>query len=340
MMTAFEKLKNELMTTSYTWLITGVAGFIGSHLLEMLLQLNQKVVGLDNFSTGFRHNLNDVFEKVSPALRRNFILHEGDICRLEDCQKAVANVDYVLHQAALGSVPRSIETPAATNATNVGGFLNMLIAARQANVKRFVYASSSSVYGDSTISPKTESYVGNPLSPYAVSKYTNELYAKVFANCYGVENIGLRYFNIFGPRQNRQGPYAAVIPLWISSLLKDEPVYINGDGLTSRDFCYVDNAVEANLLAATVTDPAALNQVYNITVGEETTLNALFQFMTRHLNVTKQPYYRAFRQGDIRHSLADIERAKQLLGYSANVSLATGLQKTMTWFCLLERAEL
>ena len=332
-MTVFEKLKNELVTTQYTWLITGVAGFIGSHLLEILLQLNQKVIGLDNFSTGFRHNLDDVLAKITPALQRNFIFYEGDICRLEDCQKAVAGVDYVLHQAALGSVSRSIETPAATNATNVTGFLHMLMAAKEAKVKRFVYASSSSVYGDSPVLPKTESHMGHPLSPYAVSKYTNELYAKTFANCYGMESIGLRYFNIFGPRQNKQGPYAAVIPLWITSLLKDEPIYINGDGLTSRDFCYVDNAVEANLLAATVTDKAAVNQVYNITIGEQTTLNTLFAFIARHLNREKQPCYRDFRNGDIRHSLADIRQAKKLLGYSASVPVAIGLKKTIDWFC-------
>lgn len=328
----FEKLKKQLVSKQYTWLITGVAGFIGSNLLSALLRHNQKVVGLDNFATGFQKNLDEILDEIEPAQRNNFIFYKGDICKIDDCRKAVAGVDFVLHQAALGSVPRSIATPEITNETNVTGFLNMLIAAKDAKVKRFIYASSSSVYGDSPVLPKKEGHVGNPLSPYAVSKYTNELYAKAFSNCYGIDTIGLRYFNIFGPRQNPQGPYAAVIPLWITSLLKDEDVYINGDGETSRDFCFIENAIQANLLAALVQDKQALNQVYNVTVGEQTTLNQLYKMISSHLSVSKQPVYRDFRGGDILHSLADVNHAQKMLGYSPMYNVKKGLGQTIEWF--------
>jgi UDP-N-acetylglucosamine/UDP-N-acetylgalactosamine 4-epimerase len=328
----FEKLKNELLNNQYTWLITGVAGFIGSNLLETLLKLNQKVVGLDNFATGFQQNIDDVLENNVPLKRENFYFLEGDIRNQADCKRAVQNVDFVLHQAALGSVPRSIATPDATNDTNVTGFLNMLLAAKEAKVKRFIYASSSSVYGDSPELPKKEAHIGNPLSPYAVSKYTNELYAKAFSTCYDMQMIGLRYFNVFGPRQNPNGPYAAVIPLWILSLLKNLPVYINGDGETSRDFCYIANAVQTNLLAATVATPNALNKVYNVTVGEQTTLNQLFSIIASHLKLKSEPVYREFRSGDIRHSLADISQSEQLLGYAPSCSVANGLKQTIDWF--------
>lgn len=329
----FEKIRHQLTTSQSTWLITGVAGFIGSNLLEALLKLNQKVVGLDNFSTGFQHNIDDVLGKVNASQQKNFCFYEGDICKMDDCKKAVDGVDYVLHQAALGSVPRSIATPDVTNHTNVTGFLHMLTAAKDAKIKRFVYASSSSVYGDSPILPKTEAHVGNPLSPYAVSKYTNELYARAFSTCYHIDTVGLRYFNIFGPRQNPYGPYAAVIPLWITSLLKKDPIYINGDGETSRDFCYVENAIQANLLAAVVDNTQALNKIYNVTVGEQTTLNQLYKMISSHLALSTQPTYREFRSGDIRHSLADISQAQTFLGYQPTFTLDKGLGQTIDWFC-------
>jgi UDP-N-acetylglucosamine 4-epimerase len=326
------KLKKILLHTQHQWVITGVAGFIGSNLLEVLLKLNQKVVGLDNFSTGFQHNIDDVLKNVSKEQQANFKLIHGDIRNSQDCQDAVVNADYVLHQAALGSVPRSIATPDVTNDTNVTGFLNMLIAAKDAKVKRFVYASSSSVYGDSPILPKTEAHIGNPLSPYAVSKYTNELYAQAFSTCYGIKVMGLRYFNIFGPRQNPEGPYAAVIPLWIISLLKNTPIYINGDGETSRDFCFIENAVQANLLAALTDNQDAYNKVYNVTVGEQTTLNQLFSMLANDLSLNRQPVYRDFRAGDIRHSLADISQSKKLLGYTPEYAVTQGIKQTVSWF--------
>lgn len=332
-MQKFDEIKQELLRHQYTWLVTGVAGFIGSNLLTALLRLNQKVIGLDNFSTGFQYNLDDALQEVDPSQRENFTFHKGDIRNLNDCRMAVTGVDFVLHHAALGSVPRSIATPDATNETNVTGFLHMLMAAKDAKVKRFVYASSSSVYGDSPILPKVETHIGNPLSPYAVSKYTNELYAKAFSNCYGIETIGLRYFNIFGPRQNPQGPYAAVIPLWITALMNDENVYINGDGETSRDFCYVENAVQANLLASLVQDKQAINSVYNTTVGEQTTLNKLFEMISSTLSKTQKPFYRDFRNGDIRHSLADISQTQRLLGYVPAYTVKNGLKNTIDWYC-------
>ncbi len=330
----YEKLRHELLQHQHTWLITGVAGFIGSNLLETLLKLNQKVVGLDNFATGFKKNLEEVLEKVTPEQRDNFLFYQGDICVLSDCAKAMKGVDLVLHQAALGSVPRSIKTPEITHATNVTGFLNSLMVAKDAGVKRFVYASSSSVYGDHPDLPKQEDKIGNPLSPYAVSKYTNELYAKAFSTCYGIETIGLRYFNVFGPRQNPAGPYAAVIPLWISALLKNEPVNINGDGETSRDFCYVENAVQGNLLAAMTQNKAAVNTVYNIAVGQQNTLKTLYSLLVENLNLSTQQelLYKNFRSGDIRHSLADVDKAKKLLGYHPAYSLQSGLKEMMEWY--------
>lgn len=320
------------------WLITGVAGFIGSHLLEKLLGLGQSVVGLDNFATGFARNLEEVRSAVGEAAWRNFTFIEGDIRDLADCRRACAGVDYVLHQAALGSVPRSIEDPLATHASNLTGFVNMLVAGRDAGVARFVYAASSSTYGDHPGLPKVEDVIGRPLSPYAVTKFANELYADVFARCYGLSTIGLRYFNVFGPRQDPEGAYAAVIPKWIAQFISGNPVYINGDGETSRDFCYVENAVQANLLAATATDPRALNQVYNVAVAERTTLNELFE-LERALLLPRFPHvrdstprYREFRAGDVRHSQADISKAATLLGYAPTHRVREGLADAMPWY--------
>ena len=273
---ALDQTVRTLQGSPRTWLVTGVAGFIGSNLLEQLLRLDQTVVGLDNFSTGKQRNLDEVKALVGADRWARFRLVEGDICELEACRVVCRGVDYVLHQAALGSVPRSLEDPIATNANNVTGFLNMLVAARDAGVQRFVYAASSSTYGDHPALPKIEERIGRPLSPYAVTKYVNELYADVFARCYGLQTVGLRYFNIFGPRQDPDGAYAAVIPKWVSSLLRGEPVYINGTGETSRDFCYVNNAIQANLLAATVERVEAIDQVYNVAVNARTSLLELF----------------------------------------------------------------
>lgn len=322
----------------YHWLITGVAGFIGSNLLEGLLRLNQKVTGLDNFSTGYRHNLDQVRELVGPEAWLNFTFIEGDIRRLEDCRNACQCVDYVLHEAALGSVPRSIEDPILSNENNVTGFLNMLVASRDAPVRRFVYAASSSTYGDHPDLPKVESVIGNPLSPYAVTKYVNELYADVFARCYGTESIGLRYFNIFGPRQDPNGAYAAVIPQWVAALIKDQPVHINGDGETSRDFCFVENVVQANLLAALADSPEAVNQVYNVALNERTSLNQLYEMMRAllleqfpHLQ-KHRPQYVDFREGDVRHSQADISKAGKLLGFKPTHRIDEGLKQAMDWY--------
>ncbi|WP_028488001.1 NAD-dependent epimerase/dehydratase family protein [Thiothrix lacustris] len=337
-MTAYETLLATLPSQPKTWLVTGVAGFIGSNLLETLLKLNQRVVGLDNFATGHQHNLDEVQSLVNREQWANFRFIRGDIRQLSDCQAACEGVDYVLHQAALGSVPRSLEDPITTNGTNIDGFLNMLVAARDAQVKRFVYAASSSTYGDHPALPKIEENIGKPLSPYAVTKYVNELYADVFARTYGFNTIGLRYFNIFGKRQDPDGAYAAVIPKWIASMIKNEPVYINGDGETSRDFCYIDNAVQANLLAATAENTDATNQVYNVAVGDRTTLNELFWHL--HENLLPrfahlqgfEPNYRDFRAGDVRHSLADMSKAQQLLGYQATHRIGEGLVTTMPWY--------
>jgi UDP-N-acetylglucosamine 4-epimerase len=337
-MTAYTQLQTRLQAEPHTWLITGVAGFIGSNLLEALLKLNQRVVGLDNFATGQQSNLDEVQTLVTPEQWINFSFIHGDICNLADCQKAVTGVDYVLHQAALGSVPRSVADPITTNATNISGFLNMLVVARDAKVKRFVYAASSSTYGDHPALPKVEDTIGKPLSPYAVTKYVNELYADVFGKTYGLQSIGLRYFNVFGPRQDPNGAYAAVIPKWISSMIQNEPIYINGDGETSRDFCFVNNAVQANLLAATVQPPEAVNQVYNVAVGDRTTLNELFsQIKANLLQIyphlqSAEPDFRDFRAGDVRHSLADISKAKEFIGYAPTQRIGQGLQLAMPWY--------
>lgn len=326
-----------------TWLVTGVAGFIGSNLLEALLRGKQSVVGLDNFSTGHQRNLDDVRRNVGEALWKNFVFMRADIVDLESCKKACAGVDYVLHQAAIGSVPRSIQNPIGTHESNVDGFLNMLCAAKEAGVKRFVYASSSSVYGDHPALPKEEQTIGNCLSPYAVSKRINELYADVFARCYGTEYIGLRYFNVFGPRQDPNGVYAAVIPKWIAAMLKDEPVYINGDGETSRDFCFVANVVQANLRAAITDNAKAVNQLYNIAAAKRTTLNELFeQLRSRlaprypHLKELR-PVYRDFQKGDVRHSHADIGKARDLLDYNPTHDVEAGLAEALDWY--IEDAE-
>jgi UDP-N-acetylglucosamine 4-epimerase len=337
-MTTYESLQQQLKSNPQKWLITGVAGFIGSNLLESLLKLNQRVIGLDNFSTGYRRNLDEVRSIVSPQQWSNLEFIEGDIRDSGTCHKACQGVDYILHQAALGSVPRSIEDPVCTNQNNIDGFLNMLIAARDAGVTRFVYAASSSTYGDHPDLPKVEDKIGKPLSPYAVTKLVNELYADVFYRNYGLKTIGLRYFNIFGRRQDPDGAYAAVIPKWIASMIKNEPIYINGDGETSRDFCYVDNTVQANLLAATASDDRAINQVYNVAVGDRTSLNQLYHHLREnlsnrfsHLN-NAQPVYRDFRAGDVRHSLADIGKANRLLGYQPTHRIAEGLHAAMDWY--------
>jgi UDP-N-acetylglucosamine 4-epimerase len=326
-----------LLQRQYHWLVTGAAGFIGSNLVEALLGLNQRVTGLDNFATGHRRNLEQVRELVGSAAWANFAFIEGDICDPAACAGAVQSADFVLHQAALGSVPRSVADPARTNETNVTGFLNMLIAARDAKVRRFVYAASSSTYGDHPSLPKTEDVIGNPLSPYAVTKYVNELYAGVFGRAYGLESIGLRYFNVFGPRQDPHGAYAAVIPLWVAALIGNRPVKILGDGETSRDFCYVDNVVQANLLAALAGEEAA-NQVYNVALNERTSLNQLYQ-MLRELLAARFPHVAShrpdhgdFRPGDVRHSQADISKAMSRLGYEPTHRIREGLECALAWY--------
>ncbi|UVJ42793.1 NAD-dependent epimerase/dehydratase family protein [Pseudomonas sp. LS1212] len=342
-MSAFQELQQRLSGQPRTWLITGVAGFIGSNLLEWLLKLDQRVVGLDNFATGNRRNLAEVQSLVLPEQWERFRFIDGDIRKLDDCHLAMHwsdghAVDHVLHQAALGSVPRSIADPIATNEANVTGFLNMLVAARDAKVKSFTYAASSSTYGDHPGLPKVEDKIGKPLSPYAVTKYVNELYAETFARVYGFSTIGLRYFNVFGPRQDPNGAYAAVIPKWTASLLRDEPVYINGDGETSRDFCFIANAVQANLLAATTTSAEAVNQVYNVAVGDRTSLNDLFTLIRDGLAASNdalrqaKPVYREFREGDVRHSLADIGKASSLLGYQPSHRLGDGIREALDWY--------
>lgn len=342
-MTLPEELSKKLSATRKTWLLTGAAGFIGSNLLEALLRANQFVVGLDNFSTGHQRNLDDVRQNVGESVWENFVLIRADIVDLESCRRACAGVDFVLHQAALGSVPRSIQNPTSTHQNNVDGFINMLCAAKDAGIKRFVYASSSSVYGDSPALPKVEHSIGNCLSPYAVSKRINELYADVFSRCYGIECIGLRYFNVFGPRQDPDGPYAAVIPKWISAMLQGAPIFINGDGETSRDFCFVTNVVQANLLAATVQNPNALNQIYNVAAAKRTTLNELFALLRDHLaprypRVKElRPVHRAFQPGDVRHSHADIGKARELLCYNPTHDVENGLTEALNWY--IERAE-
>ncbi|GFE58645.1 SDR family oxidoreductase [Geobacter sp. AOG1] len=338
MSSVYEVLKQELKSNPKTWLVTGCAGFIGSNLLEQLLKLDQAVVGLDNFVTGKRRNLDEVASLVSKEQWARFRFIEGDIRDLATCREACSGVDYVLHQAALGSVPRSIDDPITSNASNVTGFLNMLVAAKDAGIKRFVYAASSSTYGDHPGLPKVEDTIGRPLSPYAVTKYVNELYADVFARCYGMESIGLRYFNVFGPRQDPDGAYAAVIPKWIASLLRGEPVYINGTGETSRDFCFVQNAVQANLLAATVDNAEAVNQVYNVAVNARTSLVELFNLLRDGLAERRpalkecQPVFRDFRAGDVLHSQADIGKAGRLLGYAPTHTIGRGLDEALGWY--------
>jgi len=337
-MTTYQEVEQRLKQRQACWLVTGVAGFIGSNLLEALLKLNQKVVGLDNFSTGYQRNLEQVRELVGDAAWSNFTFIEGDIRNVEDCRRACADVDYVLHHAALGSVPRSIEDPLLTNANNVTGYLNMLVASHEHKVKRFVYAASSSTYGDHPDLPKIEAVIGKPLSPYAVTKYVNELYADVFQRCYGIDTVGLRYFNVFGPRQDPNGAYAAVIPQWIAALIQNRDVYINGDGETTRDFCFVDNVVQANILAALTQNQAAVNQVYNVALNDTTSLNQLYHMMREalldafpHLH-KHQPTYRPFRAGDIRHSQADISKARELLGFAPTHRVAQGLREAMAWY--------
>jgi UDP-N-acetylglucosamine 4-epimerase len=337
-MLSYKERQEKLKNTPRTWLITGVAGFIGSNLLETLLKLDQNVIGLDNFSTGFQHNFDEVEKLVSPEQWRRFKFIQGDICSLADCNTACAGADYVLHQAALGSVPRSIVDPITTNANNITGFLNMLVAARDAKVKQFVYAASSSTYGDHPDLPKKEDVIGNPLSPYAVTKLVNELYSSVFARTYNFNPIGLRYFNIFGQRQDPDGAYAAVIPKWFAALLKDETVFINGDGETSRDFCFIENCVQANIMAATAEDDTARNQVYNVAFGERTSLTELFELIQQRVaghypNASKaKPTYRDFRAGDVRHSLADIGKARDLIGYNPEFSIDEGMDKAAQWY--------
>jgi len=338
MSSRYEAVQVALRTQPRHWLVTGAAGFIGSHLVETLLRLHQQVVGLDNFATGYTRNLDQVRAAVGPDLAAQFTFHEGDIRSLADCRRACEGVNVVLHHAALGSVPRSIEDPLATHEANVTGFVNMLVASRDAGVARFIYAASSSTYGDHPGLPKVEDVIGKPLSPYAVTKYANELYADVFARCYGLDSVGLRYFNVFGPRQDPDGAYAAVIPRWVSQFLAGQPVLINGDGETSRDFCYVDNAVQANLIAATTEDSRAVNQVYNVAVGERTTLNELYalqrDLLAPHLPQVRgsKPAYGAFRDGDVRHSQADISKAMELLGYAPTHRVRDGLAQAMAWY--------
>jgi len=344
-MTKYEEIQKHLITNQKVWLVTGVAGFIGSNLLEKLLILNQRIIGLDNFDTGHQYNIDQALEDASSTLgksieqlKQNFTFINGDIRELKDCQLACNGVDYVLHQAALGSVPRSIEDPINTNRANIDGFLNMLVAAKDSKVKRFVYAASSSTYGDHPDLPKIEEKIGNPLSPYAVTKVVNELYAQVFAKTYGFKTIGLRYFNIFGKRQDPNGAYAAVIPKWVSAILNKEDVFINGDGETSRDFCYIDNTVQMNILAATTDNDNATDQVYNVALNDRTSLNKLYHMIEDRLIQRtkgiekKEPIYRDFRAGDVRHSQADISKAQQLLTYQPRYNISEGLDESMDWY--------
>jgi UDP-N-acetylglucosamine 4-epimerase len=332
-----DDIQRHLREHRYHWLVTGAAGFIGSNLVEALLKLGQRVTGLDNFATGHRHNLDQVRDAVGAADWTGFDFIEGDIRQQGDCQRACEGVDFVLHQAALGSVPRSIADPIRTNETNISGFLNMLVAARDAKVRRFVYAASSSTYGDHPALPKVEDQIGKPLSPYAVTKYVNELYADVFGRSYGMESIGLRYFNVFGKRQDPNGAYAAVIPQWIAALIRNQPLKINGDGETSRDFCFIDNVVQVNLLAAMAGTEAA-NQVYNVALSGRTSLNQLHAMMVELLKprfphvAEHRPQYVDFRPGDVRHSQADIGKASRLLGYAPTHRIEEGMQQALDWY--------
>jgi UDP-N-acetylglucosamine 4-epimerase len=335
----YTAVKNDLKNTPRTWLVTGVAGFIGSNLLESLLRLDQVVVGLDNFATGYQHNLDEVQGLVSDLQWQNFHFIEGDIREYEICSGALKGVDYVLHQAALGSVPRSIADPLSSNEVNISGFLNILQAAKEEGVKSFTYAASSSTYGDHPALPKVEENIGNPLSPYAVTKYVNELYAGVYAQSFGFKSIGLRYFNVFGRRQDPNGAYAAVIPKWTAAMIDREDVFINGDGETSRDFCFIENTVQMNILAATAPDEAK-DQVYNVAVGDRTTLNDLYasikaSLVSGGIQVSADPVYRGFRSGDVRHSQADISKAKYGLGYSPEFNISQGIERAMPWYMSL-----
>lgn len=336
MHTQFDECKSDLLKNPKRWLITGVAGFIGSNLLEFLLLHNQKVIGLDNFATGHKKNLDEVRSLVSHEQWKNFVFIEGDIRNLQDCKKAVESVDYVLHQAALGSVPRSINDPITSNEVNISGFLNILVASRDANVKSFTYAASSSTYGDHPALPKVEENIGKPLSPYAVTKYVNELYADVFARTYNFKCIGLRYFNVFGKRQDPDGAYAAVVPKWVAAMISNQNIYINGDGETSRDFCFIENTIQANILAATAPDEAK-NTVYNVAVGDRTTLNQLFDALKTTLSKNgityqQQPNYRDFRAGDVRHSQADISKIQKSLGYFPQYNIYQGIDTAIWWY--------
>lgn len=335
---AYQAIQEQLRQHPRAWLVTGAAGFIGSNLVEILLGLDQRVRGLDNFATGHRRNLDEVARRVSAGQWARFDFQEGDIADIDACRRACGGIQLVLHQAALGSVPRSIADPLATHAANVTGFVHMLAAAREAGIRRFVYASTSAIYGDHPALPKVEETIGRALSPYAVSKHANELYAQVFADCYGMETVGLRYFNVFGPRQDPEGPYAAVIPKWIAALIQREPVQINGDGETSRDFCYVANVLQANLLAALTPRADAINQVYNVALNERTSLNRLFELL-RDLLAPRFPHLRnarpvhaGFRPGDVRHSEADISKARARLGYDPTHRLAEGLAEALDWY--------
>lgn len=334
----FDDVRLHLRGQRYHWLVTGAAGFIGSNLVEALLKLGQQVTGLDNFATGHQHNLDQVREAVGTQAWASFSFIEGDIRDLATCHAACAGKDFILHQAALGSVSRSIDDPLLTNSANVTGFLHMLVAARDAKARRFVYAASSSTYGDHPGLPKVEDTIGRPLSPYAVTKYVNELYADVFARTYGMQTIGLRYFNVFGPRQDPEGAYAAVIPQWVSALIRNRPLFINGDGETSRDFCFIDNVVQANLLAALADRPEAVNQVYNVALNERTSLNQLYLMMRALLQERfphlrqHQAQYQGFRAGDVRHSQADISKARELLGFEPTHRIGDGLQEAMDWY--------
>lgn len=337
-MSVFDQLLDSFKITQKTWLVTGNAGFIGSNLSEFLLKHNQKVVGLDNFSTGYQHNVDDVLACVGKKAAKNFTFIHGDIADFETCVKACAGVDIILHQAALGSVPRSIADPVTSNHSNITGFLNMLTAAKDAGIKRFVYASSSSVYGDSAELPKVEERTGNLLSPYAVMKMTNELYAGVFSRTYGMETIGLRYFNVFGRRQDPNGAYAAVIPKWVGALLSNKEVYINGDGETSRDFTYIDNVIQMNLLAGTTENAQSFGQAFNVAVGGRNTLNELYaiinQELAKHITVfePRSVIYRDFRVGDIRHSNANITKAQTLVGYAPTHTIEQGMKEAIKWY--------
>jgi UDP-N-acetylglucosamine 4-epimerase len=340
-MNRFEQVQQEMRRQPSKWLVTGCAGFIGSNLVEALLKLEQTVIGVDNFSTGYRHNLDEVKELVGTARWSRFNFLQGDIRNLNTCHEAVGGTDHVLHQAALGSVPRSLKDPVTTNDVNVSGFLNMLVAARDAGVRSFVYAASSSTYGDHPDLPKVEHRIGSPLSPYAVTKYVNELYADVFARCYGFKAIGLRYFNVFGKRQDPDGAYAAVIPKWISAMVRNEEVYIHGDGKTSRDFCFVENAVQANLLAATASDDHR-NEIYNVAVSDTTTLEQLFEHLKSVLRdagieFSREPVYADFRSGDVRHSQADVGKAMRVLGYAPAYRIRQGLEAAMPWYVAQHR---